>query len=317
MVNAPLPDASTQLRDEVGCRYALGVRALSEGAWLLRLGNPRKGPTSAFFEWPFPESLSLQTLFSAPDLQHRSNRLLAALPNDALEFLAPKLSVSPLTKGQIVFEAGQTIEEAVFPHDCILSVVTTMKDGRSAETATTGNEGCVGFVSSLGDKRVIDRCIVQVGGTATRLPLALLDRAVERYPAVRDLQMRYIKALLAHTFRSVACTSLHTIDLRCSRWLLMAHDRVHGDTFPVKQDYLAQMLGVRRSTVGQTCAQLQDAGIIRYSRGTMTILDRRRLEDTACECYGAIRQTYERLLSKSHEVETHPPSAQSALVEPG
>ena len=240
---------------------------------------------------------------------HCRNRLLAALPDYAFAFLEPRLSLATLSHGEVVLEPGETIRDAIFPHDCVLSVITTMSDGRGAETATTGNEGCIGFASSLGDRRVIDRCVVQIGGTASRLPLHWLDQAVERYPAVRDLQMRFLKALLAHTFRSVACTSLHTADHRCVRWLLTAHDRVRGDTFPLKQDDLARILGVRRSTVGQTCAQLQEDGIIRYSRGTMTILDRPRLEERACECYGAIRRSYERLLPKSYEDGTVPPPA--------
>jgi CRP-like cAMP-binding protein len=227
--------------------------------------------------------------------------LLALLPADAFAFLAPEFRLCALAHGEVVYASGETIREAVFPHDCILSVSMTMADGRTAEVATIGREGCIGFLSSHGDRQVIDRCAVQVAGEATRLSLDALREVVDRYPDVRALQMRHVKAVLAHTLRSIACTSLHTVDLRCARWLLTAHDRVDGDTLAITQDYMAQMLGVRRSTIGQICARLQAEGMIRYSRGTIAILDRDRLEGAACECYGAIRRSYERLLPISYE----------------
>ena len=238
-----------------------------------------------------------------PSDRYSRNQLLAALPGKALDFLVPHLEASILKQDELIFEAGQIAVRAVFPGDCVLSVVTIMADGRSAETASIGREGCVGFVSGLGDRHVIDRCIVQMDGSATSVPLVWLNRAVERFPAVRDLQMRYFKAVFAHTLRSVACSSLHTIDLRCARWLLMAHDRVQRDTFSIKQDDLAKMLGVRRSSVGQVCGELQRVGIIRYSRGSITILDRARLEAAACECYGAVQRIYQRVLPKRRRIE--------------
>lgn len=227
------------------------------------------------------------------------NRLLAALPHEASAFLGQRLSISKFEHGQILFDA---VAGAVFPHDCILALITTMDDGRTVETATIGNEGCFGFASVGGDRHVIERCSVQAEGSASVVPLDWLDQATERFPELRDLQMRYLKAVLAQTLQSVGCTSLHTADLRSARWLLNAYDRIQRDSFPLKQEYLARMLGVRRSTIGLICAKLQDAGIIRYSRGSMTILDRARLEDAACECYGAIRRNFERLLPKTYDV---------------
>jgi CRP-like cAMP-binding protein len=229
------------------------------------------------------------------------NRLLAALPADAAEFIGPKLATSHFTAGQVVCEKNDPITEAVFPHDCVLSVMAVMDDGRSALTTTIGIEGCLGFASGIADRRAINRCVVQIGGSASLLPLDWLGEAVDRYPAVYDLQLRYVKAVLAKMVQSVACTSLHTVDLRCCRRLLMLHDRVVGDSFQLKQEYMAQMLGVRRATIGEICARLQGAGIIRYSRGTMTILDRSRLENASCECYGESRRIFEQLLPKTYE----------------
>ena len=277
---------STHMRQMVSVRALSGFTSVDRVEAIL-LPNLRTARA------PLPES-------SPPSSDpHRRNRLLAALPSEVLDFLRPKLTVMPLDQGEMLLGPDEATTEAVFPHDCILSVMTVMEDGRSAETTTIGAEGCFGFASGPGDRRAINRCVVQIPGSASRLPLEWLDEAARRYPAVHDLQLRYLKALLTQTQRSVACSSLHTVDLRCCRKLLRIHDWVERDTFPLKQDYLAQTLGVRRATVSQVCAALQDAGIIRYSRGSVTVLDRSRLEAAACECYGAIRQTYERLLPRT------------------
>jgi CRP-like cAMP-binding protein len=230
---------------------------------------------------------------------HRRNRLLAALPDDVYGFLAEAMSLADFTLDQMIYDSGETVTHVVFPHDCILSVVTIMEDGRSTECETIGSEGCFGFLSGFGDRRTVNRCVAQIPGTASLLPIERLDEALARYPALHDILMRYLRAVMAQIQRSVACSSLHTADLRCARKLLRLHDWAHRDTFPVKQDYLARALGVRRATVGEICARLQDEGIIRYSRGVMTILDRPRLEAATCECYSAISRTYERLLPKT------------------
>jgi CRP-like cAMP-binding protein len=231
---------------------------------------------------------------------HRRNRLLAALPDDAFAFLARDLSVATYACDEVVVEKDATITHAVFPHDCTLSVLAVMADGRSAEAGSIGAEGCYGIASGFGDRRTINRCVVQVPGTASLLPISRLEEAMDRHAAVRDILMRYLKAVLQKTQRSVTCSSVHTADRRCCRRLLAMHDRVPGDTFPLTQDDLAQILGVRRATVGQICAGLQEAGIIRYSRGTMTVLDRARLEEAACECYGEVRRIFERLLPMTY-----------------
>jgi CRP-like cAMP-binding protein len=238
---------------------------------------------------------------SQPADLHRRNRLLAALPADAFDFLAERLTVTDVATGEMLYEKDQTVTHAVFPHDCTLSVVAVMTDGRSAEAGNIGNEGCFGIASGFADRRATNRCVVQVPGAASLLPIERLDEAMAHQGAIRELLMRYVKAVLYKTQRYVACSSVHTADMRCCRRLLMMHDRVPDDTFALTQDELARILGVRRATVGQICASLQEAGVIRYSRGTMTILDRARLEASSCECYGEVRRIFQRLLPKTYE----------------
>jgi CRP-like cAMP-binding protein len=240
---------------------------------------------------------------------HR-NQLLAALPARAFDFLAEKLIPTTLAFGEVLYEQHQPLSETIFPYEGVVAIVTVMSDGRSAETATIGPEGYVGFTALLGERTAIQRYVVQVPGTGARLPLETLDELVERHPEVLALLLRYSKSLLAQTLQMVACNSLHNAGQRCCRWLLMTHDRVKADTFAVKQEDLARLLGVRRATVGETCAELQEDGIIRYSRGTMTILDRSRLGRAACECYGAVRHSYQRLLPITYKAK---PARSSAL----
>ena len=236
---------------------------------------------------------------------HRRNRLLAALPPEAFAFLVERLTLAEVATGEMIYEEDQTITHAVFPHDCTLSVVAVMADGRSAEAGSIGNEGCFGIASGFADRRATNRCVVQVAGAASLLPIERLNEAMAQQVVIRDLLMRYVKAVLYKTQRYVACSSVHTADMRCCRRLLMMHDRVPDDTFALTQDELARILGVRRATVGQICAGLQEAGIIRYSRGTMTVLDRTRLESASCECYGEVRRIFERLLPKTYEPWPH------------
>ncbi len=192
------------------------------------------------------------------------------MPADAFLFIADSLIVSDFAHGDMIYGKEQPITHAVFPHDCTLSVMAVMRDGRSAEAGNIGNEGCYGIASGLGDRRATNGCVVQVPGSASLLPMDEFDEAMTRHEGFRDILMRYMKAVLHKTQRFVACSSVHTADMRCCRRLLMMHDRVPGDTFPLTQDELARLLGVRRATIGQICAGLQEAEIIRYSRGIPT-----------------------------------------------
>lgn len=225
------------------------------------------------------------------------NRLLAALPRDDVATLTPHLEPVSLAIGQILAEPGAVLAHVYFPETAILSVINRMADGAAVEVGTVGNEGLVGLAALLEADASESQTLAQIPGTALRLPAAVLVAAVEARPALRRLVHRYTQAYLTQVAQGAACNRLHGIEARCARWLLMTHDRVGGaDVFPLTQEFLAIMLGVRRSGVTLAAGALQDAGLIRYRRGGIRVLDRAGLEAAACECYGVVRRQFDRLL---------------------
>jgi len=228
---------------------------------------------------------------------HTRNGLLAALPAEDLEQLRPILQVVGLKHEMVLYEAGGRIDQVYFPHNAVVSLVAKMQDGRLAETGTLGREGFTGSETMLGnDNTATSRCIVQVPGRASRLALADLRAFVEERPSVRNLLMAYTRALFAQVLQSVACNAMHNVEERCARWLLMTHDRAETDSFVLTQEFLAEMLGVRRASVNLVGRAFQRAGLIRYTRGTITILDRAGLESVSCECYAIIQRVFAQLL---------------------
>lgn len=226
----------------------------------------------------------------------RGNRLLAALPGEELERLRPDMEEVQLENGAILTDAEQPFTHVYFPHDSVVSLVSLMEDGRIAETATVGREGVAGFDVLLHGETAFNRHTVQVTGRASRIGFERMLRVVQELQHLRLVMCCYTQAFIAQVLQSVACNGLHSVDVRCSRWLLMTHDRVGKDSFPLTQEFLAEMLGVHRPTVTVAARMLQRAGLIRYSRGVVTILDRAGLENAACECYGIVRRRFERLL---------------------
>ena len=225
------------------------------------------------------------------------NRLLASLRPADRALLEPHLDPVALTKGRVLFAPGQDVRTTHFPSvSAMVSLVVAMKDGRAAEAATIGREGAVGGIVSAGHKPAFARAEVVLPGPALSLDTARLEEAKERSPALRDLFVRYADALLAQIVQSVACNALHPLHARCCRWLLTTQDRAGGPDIPLTQEALAEMLGVQRTTVSTVAGALRDRGLIRYGRGQVTILDRPRLEAAACECYGAVRSHFERVL---------------------
>jgi CRP-like cAMP-binding protein len=189
---------------------------------------------------------------------------------------------------------------AYFPHDCIVSLVTVLEDGGTVETAVFGREGVLGFSSALVTRQSFGRYVVQLPGMASRIPVARLSEAFDTSPAVRALLLRFTEALLAQTFQTVACNAVHTVEARCCRWILSTRDRVIGDTLPLTHEFLAEMLGVQRSTVSLVTRAFQSAGLISQRRGVIVITDGTGLEEVACECYGTIRRSFERLLPHTY-----------------
>lgn len=230
-------------------------------------------------------------------LQFAGNRLLASLSPTDRALLEPSMSSVLLARGDVLFEPGEDVNHTYFPGPGVVaSLVVTMADGRAVEAVTIGREGAIGGIVSAGHKPAFARAIVQIGGTALKMDTAALESVKERSSAIRDLFSRYADTLLAQTMQSVACNALHAIDARLCRWLLTTHDRVDSDEIALTQEYLAEMLGVQRTTVSGVARVLQERGLIAYSRGRMVILDRAGIEQCACECYRDVQNHFRAVL---------------------
>jgi CRP-like cAMP-binding protein len=227
---------------------------------------------------------------------HRANRLLAAMDPEDFARLEPHLEVMDLPLGKVLYEPGEMVGHAHFPHDAVISLVAVMEDGGFVEMTVFGREAVFGFVSAFISRESLGRHVVQIPGTGSRIAVERLNEAVEASPALRQLFRLYVEALLAQTFQSVACNAVHSVEARCCRWILSTRDRVNQDKLPLTHEFLAEMLGVQRSTVSIITRTLQTAGLITQSRGVITVADRAGLEEAACECYGIIRGHFSRLL---------------------
>ena len=218
-----------------------------------------------------------------------ANRLLAALPDDAFILLEPDLRPLTLPQGVVCYGAGDTIDQVYFPHTGMISQLITTGDGDMVETASTGREGAVGLQCGFGPRLSFTRTTVQIPGKFSAISAARFEHAVNRSMALRDLVMRYTETLWAEAQQNAACNAIHDGASRLCRWLLQCADRTGSEQLLLTQEFLAEMLGVRRTTVTLLAQELQKRGIVRYSRGRITILDRPALEACACECYEAIK----------------------------
>jgi CRP-like cAMP-binding protein len=225
----------------------------------------------------------------------RFNRFLATLPPHDFALLAPHLRTITLERGVMLHDVGQEIEHVYFPHTGMVSLVVVMQSGATVETATIGRGGVIGASAGLGAKWSFARAIVQLPGTARWLSAAQFHAAANQSQAIRELIVRYNDLLLAEIQQSVACNALHAVEARLCRWLLQAHDCVGGNIIPLTQEFLGQMLGVRRTTVTIAARLLQSAALIRYRRGHIQILNRPALEEISCECYAVVRQNVNKL----------------------
>ena len=224
------------------------------------------------------------------------NRLLAVLPSEEYKRLLPDLESVYLPHKQVIYEANEPIKYIYFPTDAVMSLINLMEDGAGVEVGTVGKEGMVGIPVFLAGDRSINQAVAQIPGNAVRMRAEVFNRNVTPGSPLYNLLQRYTQALLSQVFQSVSCNGLHSIEKRCCRWLLMTQDRVEGHQFPLTQEYLAYMLGVRRASVSEVCNLLQKAGFISYSRGSITILNRQALENTSCACYAIVKDEFNRLL---------------------
>jgi len=231
----------------------------------------------------------------------RPSRFLRALPPESFARLAPVLEVVQLPTKVVLWEPDTPIQHVYFPHSCAMSVIVQLRDGVCVEAHTIGREGFLGVSVLLGSDTASTRAVVQVAGEASRLSSSAFRHALAKDDALRQFSLLYAHAVLDQTSQSVACNGRHDLPKRCARWLLMTRDRVDRDEFRLTQEYLATMLGVRRATVTGAALMLQRAGLIKYSRGRVTILDRDGLEKASCECYDVVRKRYDQLLGRQRD----------------
>jgi CRP-like cAMP-binding protein len=225
------------------------------------------------------------------------NGLLAALRPTDFSALRPHLERVQLDTTHMLARQGERFTHVYFPEAAIISLVNRMADGDGVEVGTIGNEGMAGLPVFLGTDVAESETFCQVPGPAIRLPAAVLGEAVQERPAIRHLLNRYTHAYLSQVAQSAACNRLHGIERRCARWLLMTHDRVNqAAEFPLKQQFLAEMLGVRRAGVTVAAKALRDSGLIGYRRGMIRVLERGGLEAASCECYALVRRSFDNLI---------------------
>jgi CRP-like cAMP-binding protein len=225
-----------------------------------------------------------------------ANRLLGLLPRRDYERLRPHLQPIPLEYRQSLYRAHKPIGFVYFIETGVGSQVNTMANGQAAEVGTIGNEGVVGLPIVLGDARAPTSVYIQVPGAGLRMKAALFAKELARSASMRAVMLRYAHAVFNQVAQSAACNQFHSLEQRCCRWLLMTHDRMQSDEFLLTQEFLAMMLGVQRTGVTAAAGALQRAGLIRYKRGNVTIIDRQGLKDRACECYGVSKTEFDRLL---------------------
>jgi CRP-like cAMP-binding protein len=236
------------------------------------------------------------------------NDLLAALPPEVYERLQPHLEPVLLPVGLAIHEPGDAQEYVYFPTDCIVSFLYGMEDGSTAEIAVVGHEGMVGTSMIIGGGGPPSRAVVASTGNAFRLRASVLKAEFERGSELQHLLLCFMQARLAQTAQTVICTRYHTVEQQLCRWLLWSLDRVSSNTLTMTQELISNMLGVRREGVTEAARHLQAAGLIRYTRGHITVLDRLKLEEKACECYAVVKKEYGRLLPKvlAHAAERRP-----------
>ena len=225
-----------------------------------------------------------------------SNRLLDSLPPGEAALLKPQLKTVKMVQGTLLQEPGDQINYVYFPHSGMISLLAVMKQGNSVEVATVGREGALGGMSGFGPRHAFTRGIVQVSGEASRVATTHFQEAMKKSVTLRETIVRYNEGLLAQVQQTAACNALHDLEQRLCRWMLQTLDRSESDMITLTHEFLSQMLAVRRTTVTLVARSLQDAGAIEYRRGKIRVVDRRKLEKRACECYKVVSQQIDRHL---------------------
>lgn len=223
------------------------------------------------------------------------NRLLASLPRQELELLSPHMEQVWLSHGQMIILPEEPIEFVYFPLNCLLSLVAVMEDGATVESGSVGREGMVGLPIILDAATTPMQTLAQIPGQALRIKAEIIKQAFDRGGVLQKILYRYIHTVIVVSSQTAACNRLHRLEARLCRWLLMSSDGIGSEKLYLTQEFLATMLGVRRSGVSEAASQLQSKGLINYQRGQIEIVNRKSLETSACECYAAVKAEYERL----------------------
>ena len=226
----------------------------------------------------------------------QQNHILDALPQPERERLFPHLKLVELPLGEVLYESGDTLRHIYFPTDSIISLLYVLEDGASAEIAVVGNEGAIGVALFMGGETTTNRAIVQSAGFAYRLTGARLKEEFGRHGELLHILLRYTQALITQMAQTAVCNRHHTVDQQLCRWLLLSLDRLSSAKLTMTQELIANMLGVRREGVTEAAGKLQKLGVITYSRGKITVVDRPRLEQLCCECYAVVKKETDRLL---------------------
>lgn len=229
----------------------------------------------------------------------KKNKLLAVLPDSEWQNLLPHIEWVDLPLGKVIYESGSTMSHVYFPTTAIVSLLYVMENGSSAEIAVVGNEGIVGISLFMGGESTTSRAVVQSAGEGFRVNAKFLKTEFNRSVPLMHLLLRYTQALITQMSQTAVCNRHHSMDQQLCRWLLLSLDRLPGNELVMTQELIANMLGVRREGVTEEALKLQKAGLIRYVRGHITVLDRLGLEKRSCECYAVVKKEYDRLLPKT------------------
>src|SRR5256714_13130875 len=243
-----------------------------------------------------------RTIFAASG-SPKDNRLLAAMPRPEYQQIVRSLERVPMPLGQSVYESGEAQGFVYFPTSSIVSLLYVLADGATAEIAVTGNEGLVGIALFMGGETTPSRAVVQSAGHGYRLKAKLLKKEFERGGPLQHLLLRYTQALITQMTQTAVCNRHHSVDQQLCRWLLLSLDRLSGDKLVMTQELIANMLGVRREGGTEAAGKLQEEGLIEYSRGKITVVDRAKLEARVCECYAVVKREDDRLLPGRAEAE--------------
>ena len=245
------------------------------------------------------EREKMRNFSSTDQYRPQQNALLAALPADLLDRLANDLQLVPLELGEVLYESGETMSHAYFPIDCVVSLLYVMKNGESAEIAVVGNEGVIGIALFMGSESTMSRAIVQNAGHAFRLKAHVLKDEFRRGGALSRVLLMSASALIAQMVQTAACNRHHPVSQQLCRWILLSLDRLPVSRISMTEKLIGNMLGIDIAEVSKEASVLEQAGLIQYKGGEITVLDRAGVEKRSCECYGAVKKESDRLLSIS------------------